>query len=45
MAVLMRIQRAVVRGLCGVRRIDEHNYEKLMGVSGLREMLDKYLSK
>ena len=41
MAIFRQTKRAVVRLLCGVRKIDKYDCEKLMNVLGLEEMLDK----
>ena len=41
MIILKRIERAMVRSICGVKLVDGKNIEDLMKMLGLKETLDK----
>ena len=41
MAILRRIERAMVKSMCGVKLVDRKNMEELMEMLGLKETLDR----
>ena len=41
MAILKRIERAMIRAMCGVKLLDRRNSEELMDMLDIKESLDK----
>jgi len=41
MAIFRRTERAMIRGMCGVKLMDRRNTEELMFMLGLEESLDR----
>ena len=41
MAILRRIERAMIRAMCGVKLLDQRNSEELMDMLGMKESLDR----
>ena len=41
MEILRRTERAVIRGMCGVKLLDQRNSEELMDMFGIKESLDR----
>ena len=41
MAILRRTERAMIRAMCGVKRLDQRNSEELMDMLGIKESLNR----